>query len=358
MKKILHIVEAFGGGVVTYLEILSREQCEMGNEVVIAYGEREETPVDFRTYFHPNIQWVKVKNFQRSIGMHDVKAMCEISAICKSTKPDIVHSHSSKAGVLTRLLFLFNGSIKQFYTPHSYSFLMTNISRNKQRFYYIIEKVAALCSRATTIGCGYSEYLEAKKLGGRCTYVNNGVQPTLYDMYKPAHEPNTKAPVVGIVARILSQKNPQFFNKSAELLPDVKFKWIGDGLLHSCLTAKNIEITGWNSKHDAMKHLKDIDVFLQPSKWEGLSMSLLEAMAMKKLCIVSDIESMREIIQNGVNGFVCNSPEDVEKIIRQLQNGEIDYTTITEAAHQTIVDKYHAKGMASQYQKIYDSEKK
>ncbi|MDD6709129.1 MAG: glycosyltransferase, partial [Ruminococcus sp.] len=121
-KKLLHIVEAMGGGVFTYIVELSNQLVEK-YDIYIAYATRPQTPENFRDYFDDRIKLIEVENFSRSVNaLSDVKAFFEIKNIVKKINPDVVHLHSSKAGALGR--WCINGrKIPMFYTPHGFSFL-------------------------------------------------------------------------------------------------------------------------------------------------------------------------------------------------------------------------------------------
>ena len=140
------------------------------------------------------------------------------------------------------------------------------------------------------------------------------------------------------------------FNTIAKLLPDVRFVWIGDGELRKELTSENIEITGWADRATAIKYAVNADVFLLPSRWEGLPISLLESMYMKKACVVSNVIGNRDVIHNGENGFVCTKVEEFVRAIKQCRNGE---DALVEQAYQGILDTYNTKAMAEQYSNIY-----
>ena len=135
MKKLLYIVEAMGGGVFTYIVDLTNGLADFF-EIFIAYAVRPQTPVDFRKKFDKRIHLIEVQNFVRLISpAKDIKALFEIRKIADTVKPDLIHLHSSKAGVIGR--WAFNGKrIPLFYTPHGYSFLMTdqNIIKRKMNF--------------------------------------------------------------------------------------------------------------------------------------------------------------------------------------------------------------------------------
>lgn len=351
-QKILHVVEAFGGGVVTYLNSLTRGQCEMGYDVYVAYGRRDETPANFEDLFDSRIHWIEIRDFKRPIGFHDIKVMRTLMRIFKEINPDIIHSHSSKAGVICRLLFKFS-SVRQFYTPHGFAFLMSNISKKKRAFYLRVEKLCARFSRCTTIACSKGEYGEAVHLGGKSAYVENGVSPDELNPFEQYCHLERDHYVVCIVGRVVSQKNPVFFNEIAKKLPYVHFVWIGDGLLRSKLTSPNIEVTGWVTREEALARLASSDMFILTSLWEGLSMSLLEAMYLKRVCVVTDIIGSRDVIKDGVNGFIGKTPDDFARIIHDAITGKIDVDTIANNARNDVLQKYNANDFATKYDKLY-----
>lgn len=141
------------------------------------------------------------------------------------------------------------------------------------------------------------------------------------------------------------------FNSIAKSLPDVKFIWIGDGELRDELTSNNIEITGWVDRVQAIKYAVNADVFLLPSRWEGLPISLLESMYMKKICVVSNVIGNRDVIQNGENGFVCSKLSEFINVIRLSQKDET--FNIVNRAYQDIVNVYNTKEMSHRYRNIY-----
>lgn len=347
-KKILYIVEAMGGGVFTYIVDLVNELVN-SYDMYIAYAVRKQTPDNYVDYFDKRVRLIEVKNFGRAINpTKDVAAFFEIKKIAAEVKPDVIHLHSSKAGVIGRMAF--NGKIPMFYTPHGYSFLMEDYKPMKRRIFKLIESVCAK-RKCTTISCSMGEHQESLKLTKHATYVNNGINMSelqeIIDKTEKVEHPFT----VYTLGRICYQKNPTLFNEIAELLPDVKFVWIGDGELREELTSKNIEITGWADRTTAIKYAVNADVFLLPSRWEGLPISLLESMYMKKVCVVSNVIGNRDVIRNGENGFACAKVED---FVKAIEESCVEAGKMTERAYQDILKLYNTKVMAKQYSKKYE----
>lgn len=349
-KKILFIVEAMGGGVFTYIVDLANELVKT-YDMYIAYAVRRQTPENYKDYFDKRIHLIKVRNFERSIKpTKDIKALFEIKNIAKEVKPDIIHLHSSKAGALGR--FAFNGcKIPLFYTPHGYSFLMANYKPEKRWAFKIIE---SLCGKrcCTTISCSLGEYKESLKLTKTATYVNNGIQVNkIQDLMNQIEISEQHPFTVFTLGRICYQKNPTLFNRIAEALPQVCFLWIGDGELREELKSPNIEVTGWVDRNEALKLSLSANVFLLTSLWEGMPMSLLEAMYMKKLCVVSDVIGNHDVIHSGQNGFVCKNVEEFVEAVETAENGEP--TVMILNAYQDILKQYNTLVMADNYSKVY-----
>lgn len=351
-KKILFVVEAMGGGVFTYIVDLANELVNT-YEMYIAYAVRKQTPENYRDYFETRVNLIEVENFGRSINpTKDLKAFMEIRKIAKQVQPDIIHLHSSKAGALGR--FAFNGkSAPLFYTPYGYSFLMKNHSAVKRLIYRTVETVCGKCN-CTTISCSEGEHQETLKLTKNATYVSNGININdLQKMMDSVREVKEHPFTVFTLGRMCYQKNPKLFNEIAMSLPDVKFVWIGDGELRDELIAPNIEITGWAEREVALHHSMSGDVFLLTSLWKGLPISLLEAMYMKKLYVVSDVIGNWDVIHNEINGYVCNSADEFVKVIRLVQGN--DTSELIERTYRDILTQYNTGVMADKYSNIYMS---
>lgn len=354
-KKIVHVVEAFGGGVYNFLvDLLNNTIDEF--DITVIYALRPQTPDNFINDFDKRIKFIHSKYMTRSIGLNDLKAFFEIKKIIKNENPDIVHCHSSKAGLLTRLA-INTKKIKTFYTPHGYSFLMEDSSKLKRFIYRSIEKIGTL-NHSIIVACSKGEYEESLKLTKRATYVSNGVNLEKLKRYIPdkIKQINTKSLTFVTTGRVSYQKNPEMFNEIAKKFPEIKFVWVGTGDLKNKLTSNNIEVTGWKNRDELMEILNKSDIFILPSLWEGLPISLLEAMALKKPCIVSNVIGNRDVISNGNNGFVCNNLNEFVTLIKEIQEDKYDLVQISQNAFNDIKNTYNTDVMCQKYCNIYKGE--
>lgn len=143
------------------------------------------------------------------------------------------------------------------------------------------------------------------------------------------------------------------FNEIAKNFPNIKFTWIGDGELRNELTSENISITGWLGRKEVLKELNKNDIFILPSLWEGLPISLLEAMYMKKICIVSDVIGNRDVIENFKDGFVESNPNDYVDMILNIKNKKIKTSEIINNSFNKVKNNFSVNNMKENYKKVY-----
>lgn len=355
MKKILHIAEAFGSGVLNYIKNISTWQCN-DYEVYIAYGIRPETPNNFKEQFDSRITFIKVHGFTREIEpANDFKAFCHIKELIKEIQPDLIHLHSTKAGILGRWAINCN-RYKVLYSPHAYSFLMMNCSEHKRNLYRFIERISDKknCLTITDID---GELEASRQVTQNAICIPNGINPSEMDaliMQAEGLKVYNSYPMVCMLGKVVPQKNPEMFNEIAKAFPDVKFLWIGAGPLEDKLDSKNIEVTGWLPRVEAIARIMESAVFLFPSIWESLSIALMEVMYIGKPCVVSSADGNRDVIQTGKNGFVCDRKEEyIDAISQLLQNAEMA-EKYGKQARQDILDKYNVKVMECEYRKLLD----
>lgn len=349
MIKILMVCEAFGGGVFAYLAELCNDICDQF-DVYLAYSVRSQTPKNFKKLLDSRIHLISVKNFgPLSNPFKDLLCIRELKRIAKKVNPDIIHLHSSIAGGFGRIAFNAK-KYKIIYTPHGYAHILLGPGK-KSKIYECIEKKLGK-KDCLTLTCCESEDDIAKTLTKRTFYIETGINISKFDkQFSTIRYEKKNKFTVYTLGRICTQKQPSLFNKIAELVPEADFLWIGDGELRNELVASNIRVTGWKSREEALSIAKGADAFILCSLGEAIAMSLLENMYLGKLTMVSNVMGNKSVIQNCVNGYICERPEDfaqaIKDAIRDFPN------KLCENAKRDIIEKYNTNVMKLKFIDLY-----
>ena len=344
MKTILHVTEVLSGGVLPVISGICNGLCDKYRFVVI-YGNRYDVPKNLDEIFDSRVKLIFLPSLKLKMSLRDdLKSIKEIRRYVKSENPDIIHIHSTKAGIDARVGLLGCKAIK-YYTPHGFCFLRKDQNGIKHLILKTMEKtLAKLCDGI--IACGKYEYEAARNISKKAILIDNGLDTAFVDQVDAEVEEKEHKYTVYTAGRIGPQKNPKLFNEIASDLPDYQFVWIGEGDDRNLLTSKNIEVTGLVSRSDVIKQAKNYDCYLSTSLWEGLPIALMEAMYMGKKCVVSDVEGNNELIVNGKTGTVFEKAEEACKLIA-------DDNYYGKEAKQLIKDAYSLDKMCEKYERVY-----
>lgn len=350
MKKILMVCEALGGGVFTYVSQLCNDVCSHF-EVYLAYKVRIQTPLDYKKYIDSRVHLIEVPTFSFAGYRNLKKTINELRKIENEIKPDIIHMHSSIAGGIGRIAFKGKNNVL-IYTPHGYAHVLMG-KGFKSILYRFIEIFLGHISNAITLTCCKSEDDEAKKISKKTAYIETGVNlKELSNLLDNIESKKQEKFTVYTLGRICVQKQPRLFNQIAQLVPDVRFVWIGSGELEYQLNAPNIEVTGWKPRTEALAMAKGADIFVLCSLGEAIAMSLIENMYIKKLVLVSNVMGNKSVIKNGVNGYVCDNAEEYAARIREAR--KLFPVKLTERAYQDVLEKYNAEVMKGKFVEFYN----
>jgi len=355
--RIVHVVEAFAGGIYTYFKDLalffSSEEVSKEVETIIIYsGKRKETfKGNIKKEFPKNIRIIEMDMNREISPIKDLRSSLKLRKLFKELNPDIIHLHSSKAGILGRFgnFLLFLNKKKVFYTPHGYSFLREDVSVYTRKMYKLVEKYSQCLLGGTTIACGDTEYEIAKKIG-KSTLVRNAINLVNLEKYYKKHK--NKKLTIGILGRITYPRNPLLFNEIALRFPQYDFVWIGGGEQKKLLTAQNIRITGWLSDQSTIfNELNQLDIYLQTSLWEGLPLAVLEAMAFRKPIVATNIIGNKDIVVPE-NGFLFNKKEELDSFFKIMEE-ETTRLKMGENSYQRCKKEFNVEINFAKLLKIY-----
>jgi glycosyltransferase involved in cell wall biosynthesis len=305
----------------------------------------------------------------------DVRALIGLTRLFSREKPDIVHTHSSKAGILGRLAALLAGVPVRVHTYHGFGFNERQAA--PVRWVYIAAEWLCGFLSDALIFVSNANLDTARKLGlGRpdsYRLIRSGIE---LGRFPPAglDRGKTKAaagigmhkPFVLSVGNLKPQKNPEDFVKVARLvldkLPEARFLFVGDGelrvrcealVLREKLHGKLL-FPGW--RRDVHELLASADVFVLTSLWEGLPRSLIEAMRCSVVPVCYDTDGVRDLVREGVNGYLAR-PGDAETLagrVSELLADDALRRRMGEEAKSSIGPEFDIEGMVRAQEKLYD----
>lgn len=328
----------------------------------------EETNKKIKVFF--------VKDLVRQINpLKDIKALFSIYKIIKKEKPLIVHTHSSKAGILGRFAAKLCKVNNIVHTIHGFGF---NDTQNflKKNLYIFLEKICARFSKilipvsTENIKKGLKYKIAVKE---KYRYIKLGIDIENFKNFKSI--PSLKQELNLLSSDILittigpfkPQKNLPDFIKIANNISkkhiNFKFVIVGDGILRENFEKmikdfgieKNIFLLGW--RRDISNILNSSDVFVMTSLWEGLPISTIEALSCGLVPIVNDVDGQREIIKDGINGFLIK-PHDIksaEEKILILYNDNKLKDRLSQNARNSIDETFSINYMIKEHEKLYIS---
>ncbi len=272
----------------------------------------------------------------------DLRALWQLRHLMRARRFTIVHTHSSKAGILGRLAARMAGVPIIVHTVHGWSF-HEHMSPAARMAYILLERLTATFSDALVVvtqrdidkglraGIGKAEQYHLI----RSAIPLDEFDPTCADRQaaRAALGLPANAPVLGNVGRFSAQKNPLDWVRVAgqvgRAMPDCHFLLVGDGPLRpqveAALAQEGIAgravLTGL--RRDVPQMLAAIDVFLLTSLWEGLPRVIPQAMAMQVPVIANRADGTIEAIRPGETGYLCE-PGDLKSMaaccMQLLQN--------------------------------------
>ena len=317
----------------------------------------------------------KSKCLERPINPgKDLLALAEIYLFIKKNKIDIVHTHSSKAGILGRWAARLTKVKVILHTVHGWSFNDYQSTLKRKLFIYL-EKITARFTDRLIVVSNHDKIKGLENRIGRAEkycLIRYGIN---YEEFQNLRCQNLKKELginstsltVGMISCFKPQKSPGDFIRVAALvnqvMPEVKFLLVGDGILRRSIETKikklklqnNVILTGW--RRDIPKILSTIDVFMLTSLWEGLPITVLEAMITSKPVVITDTGGVSEVIQEGKTGFLV-TPSDTKKMAAKLISILKDEglrETMGQNAKAFLGPDFRFENMANSTQLLYES---
>jgi glycosyltransferase involved in cell wall biosynthesis len=357
--KVFEVVECGGpGGTGEQVAAICNGLDPARFEVSLIYAVRSGSADTYRAKCAGAKNAYHIPEMTREISpVADLVALAKLRALFAAHRPDVVHAHSSKAGVLARVAAKAAGIKTIFYTPHGYGFLQMDRSPSARFFYRTVEKAASWIG--TVIACAPGEAAAAKALGASTTTVCDAYLGEFGDPMP--HE----GIAVGACGRLTYARDPDAWILLAQRLTDsrngLKCLWIGGGedearlrvLLDNMNLAGRAEITGWRTAADARERMRALDLFVHYSRWDALPNAVLEAMAAGLPVVASDNAGNRDAMVEGVTGFIVSNEVELLERCQHLIDDKALRLKLGAAGRERVRREFSRERMLAELSRLY-----
>ena len=315
--KILEVVEACEAGVGRHVRGLCQGLVAQNHQLTVAYApHRTDEPFrEFIADYRDRIRFVQLE-IERGISpTSDLQAILLLLCLIKEEGPfDVVHGHSSKGGALARIAGRCMGT-PTVYTPNGLIMASLEISRIAAKVYTLIEYVLGhwATSKIIAVSEGECELILKLRLTreNRVAIVENGIDDRDFEYLSEGskrEDTNQRPLTFGSIMRFTPQKAPghliDAFARLVKMSPSVPVRLVvaGDGELFaeaieriaSTGLGEKVSLLGWRT--DAKEVLRELDIFVVSSLYEGLSYSTMEAMAAELPVVSTDVFGTEETV--------------------------------------------------------------
>ncbi len=323
-KNIIHITHSLniGGLEVLLLEFLKRIDREKYNPIVCTFSKNGTLIREFQDIGIP------VKIVEKRNGI-DYTLSMRLATIFKKNKIDLIHTHNIAAWLYATIAKVIARVPHIVHTEHS------NVPSDNKRLFIVEKYLARYTDTIIADSERVAEHLIDRQgiPSEKVVIILNGIDIEKYqvriDISKKKEEIglNQHDLVIGIVARLVPVKNHMCLLKAFSLLrkrlENIKLVIVGDGELRGDLeryvrdNELSKEVFFLGSRRDIPELLKIFDLFVLPSHSEGLSITLIEAMASGIPIVATDVGGNREVIGNNEAGILI-PPDSVESLFKAM----------------------------------------
>ena len=377
MVNILHLITRLDrGGSADDTIVTVSDFHQKGYNVTLVSGQTLDPTLKLAELdWQKGKDWTEIPQLVRQINpIRDIKALFKIYTLIKHGRFQIVHTHSSKAGILGRLAAGLAGVPIIVHTPHGHvfygyygtipSYLFVLLERSWARF---TDRIITLTEK------GKQEHIQLRVApADKFTVIPSGVELKDFLEVQKANPAlrqelgiSPEDRIVGSVGRFVPIKGYRYLLEAAKKIldqqSDIFFLLVGDGPLEQELKAlaetlriaSRVIFAGY--RENVAKMIALMDVFVLPSLNEGMGKVLVEAMAEGKPVVATEVGGVPEVVSDNLTGILC-PPKDshamAEAILKLLRDKKLARKMGAEG-RKRVYPRYDAKVMVENIERLY-----
>lgn len=354
--KVVQVITRFvsTGGAAQHVLALSRLLKARGLDVTIVSGPPTGREGDAAPLANAlGIETRVVPSLQRDIHpVRDTMALFETKSALRRLRPDVVHTHSAKAGVLGRVAAHTISVPAIVHTWHALPFHPGQSALVALAYSSIEQAVSGHAHRYICVGEEVRRRLAALDIveGARSETIPCGMDPAPWR----AAGPRPGKGVVGCVARLAPLKGHDLLIRLAKENPDLEFRFIGDGERRRELVelARGLRVTfvGQVPRERMPEELARCDAVALASEREGVPLVLVEAILAGRPVVAFRLDGAPEIVEEGATGYLAKTPDEFGPSLRKALELSPD-----RAAVERLTERYDENRMADRVAELYRS---
>ncbi|MPY63393.1 glycosyltransferase family 4 protein [Streptomyces spongiae] len=358
-SRILHITQPVDGGVARIVTDLMRAQLADGLHVTVACPGGGLAPT-LRAIGADVRHW----HATRSPGRTLVQEVRHLRRVLADVRPDLVHAHSAKAGLAARLAV--RGRIPTVFQPHAWSFeavggVTASLALKWERW------GARWADRVVCVS--EAERVTGERAGVRARWrvIANGVDP---GRFRPAALGAVRAqipllaglgadtPLVVCVGRLCRQKGQDVLLSAwrtvVRKVPGARLVLVGDGPDAEALRALAPDgVLFAGAAADATPWYQAADLVVLPSRWEGMALAPLEAMACGRAVVITDVDGARESLPAGQEPVPADDPAALATTVTRLLLDPPLRESLGRLGRRHVLTKHDVRHMAGAVTDVY-----
>lgn len=327
--KVIHVITKLELGGAQKVTLMTLERLPRDRYDVALVTGPDGLLVDWANRI-PDLHRVWLPPLIREVRpMKDLAAFFALFRLFRRERPQVVHTHSSKAGILGRWAAKFAGVPFIFHTAHGFGF--HDFQRPAARSFYVwLERITSkITTRLVVVSLANARKGESHGVFKRGDWIlcRDAISVREYLQVEPRRRklkewnvPENKL-IVGMIACLKPQKAPaDFVDVAAQVLKKndkAHFVLAGDGELRPEVESRirelgierHITLLGWQT--DMPEVYRNLDIVVLTSLWEGLPCVFSEAMAGRLPIVATNVDGAREAIIHGESGYL-HEPHDIE----------------------------------------------